>query len=247
MHGEHAIATWVTGRIAGVSGALLRDGSRCNLMKPGDPEIGGWRRGGTDGRWIHGFLEVTTDDIVFVDDTSRTPMRKWHSGTLAADLQQSPEVVTAVQDIAFAMDLYGAMCSLGWRNIKTGREYWGTWRRAGEIVASLRDLDECYTDFFLSGGEGLLTQEVQDLFASVGWHVIRAADRDSRHRRAINVLKACEQRPFGDTPEWYRQWGLGLNAVWDHRPEVRMHYCAVSGQASLDEWDSFWEMIDLDA
>lgn len=243
-HGRHATASWVVGKLSGFSGALLHDGSRGNLFKPGDPDTGGWRRSNGEGGWIHGTVSVLDDDLIFDDLANQPRQRRFQTGTLPGDMGASREFAKAIADIEFAQDLYGALSSIGWHSERTGKEYWGTWRRAAEIVVGLRGLGECYTDFFLMGNEGELTVEVNEHLAKMGWTNLGLRDIEGRHRKALGILENCEQRPSGDTPEWYRLYGHGLSYGTD--PDNRMHACAVSGRVSSDEWDTFWEFIDLD-
>lgn len=244
QHGRHATALWVTGKLANIAGALLPDGSRGGSFKTGDPETGGWRRSDGRGGWIHGDVTVTHDDIAFSDLDPQPEPKRWQVGSLPGELSASREITDAVRDFEFAQDLYGALSSIGWRSDRTGKEYWGTWRRAAEIVTSMRGLGECYTDFFLMGNEGRLTEDVNDLLTEIGWSNIGSVDKESRHRRALGILDTCELRQPGDTPEWYRDYGLGLS--YGDRADNRMHACAVSGRVTCEEWDLFWEGLAID-
>jgi len=244
-HGEHARTTWLAGLVSGVTGAMLPDGSRGYIFKTGAPETGGWRRAGGDGGWTHGRLEVTDDEVLFVDDTEQPSPRRLQAGSIGGDLARSSAIMDKIGDLDFAADLYGALCSIGWRKVTTGKEYWGTWRRAAETVVALRGLRECYTDYFLMGNEGLLTAEVRDALGDIGWTHIEGVDAESRARRALNIVETCEARPVGETPEWYRLWANGLS----YGPELdnRMHVCALSGRANLHEWELFWECFEIPA
>ena len=244
-HGSHARTTWLAGKISGVVGALLPDGSRSHILKQGAPETGGWRRANDDGSWTHGTLAVADDDIRFIDDLEQPKSPRWQHGSLPAVLARSPQVIEAVADRDFADDLYGALCSIGWRDAATGKEYWGTWSRAARLVASLRGRGECYTDFFLLGNEGVLVEKVDDLLYGLGWGNIGGVDPDSRARRAIRIVETCEARPVAQTPEWYRLWANGLS--YETKLDSRMHVCALAGQATLEEWDLFWEYFGVAA
>jgi hypothetical protein len=242
-HGTEARTTWLAGKISGVNGALLPDGTRAFIIKQGDPETGGWRRANEDGSWTHGIIEVTESDVRFHDNIEPPKPLRWQNGSLPAELARSKDVIEAVADRDFAEDLYGGLCSIGWRHDATGKEYWGTWQRAAKIVASLRGRGECYTDFFLMGNEGVLVEQVDDLLYGLGWSNIGGVDPESRSKRAMMIVETCEARSMGETPEWYRMWANGLS--FGPSPDNRMHVCALTGRVSLEEWDLFWELFEV--
>jgi hypothetical protein len=83
------------------------------------------------------------------------------------DLLASARIADLVKDLRFATDLYRAMCNTDWSRNDMG---WATtWRVAGEIVAHLRDLNESYNDFYCSGDEGVVADDVAAELAALGW------------------------------------------------------------------------------
>jgi hypothetical protein len=92
----------------------------------------------------------------------------------------SKKIRALCQDDVFAQNLYAAMCNVKWQHKDEKKDWWGvSWRTAGGIVASLRDRDESYMDFYCSGigseetkgyiGEGLVSKRIITALASIGW------------------------------------------------------------------------------
>ena len=59
------------------------------------------------------------------------------------------------------------MCNTDW--YRNGKHWAKTWRAAGGIVADLRDLNEDYNDFYRSGDEGVVADNVAAELAALGW------------------------------------------------------------------------------
>ena len=77
-----------------------------------------------------------------------------------------------VSDDQIASELYAAMCNMRWTHTTyaTSDEPWScTWRAAGQIVAELRRQGESYLDWYLSGGEGTVTDRVYLALEGIGW------------------------------------------------------------------------------
>ncbi|MGH2876473.1 MAG: hypothetical protein ACRDLV_09500 [Solirubrobacteraceae bacterium] len=74
-------------------------------------------------------------------------------------------------DDAFADELYCALCNADWEH-DDGSEWHGSWRYAAGLVADLRELDECYLDFYCSPrcAEGTISERVAVAMAQLGWH-----------------------------------------------------------------------------
>jgi hypothetical protein len=67
----------------------------------------------------------------------------------------------------YAQNLYAAMCNMQWQKMDVmpilKDEYWSvSWRRAGGLVAELRDNGEDYMDYYCSGMGGLATYDVKE-------------------------------------------------------------------------------------
>lgn len=99
----------------------------------------------------------------------------------------------------YAQNLYAAMCNMQWQKMDVipilKDEYWSvSWRRAGGLVAELRDDGEDYMDYYCSGmrgglsfdgkedsdyfertkyaSEGVVTDEVREDLARLGWQPV---------------------------------------------------------------------------
>ena len=154
-----------------VLGCLLPDGSRGTVehsMEKGE----GWQRELADGSQQTGEIEITADEVRFIDGPVRTARclgspSPAEAPDLETDLMSSARIAELVQDRRFAEDLYRAFCETRW--FRNGKEWGCTWRGAGGIVADLRDRGEEYIDFYCSGGEGTVTTEVAAELAKLGW------------------------------------------------------------------------------
>ncbi|MGO9751500.1 MAG: hypothetical protein ACLP8S_00950 [Solirubrobacteraceae bacterium] len=74
-------------------------------------------------------------------------------------------------DDAFADELYCALCNSDWVH-DNGTEWSGSWRYSAGVVAELRELGECYLDFYCSPtqAEGTISERVATALAELGWH-----------------------------------------------------------------------------
>lgn len=75
----------------------------------------------------------------------------------------------------YAQTVYAALCNMRWQPQDVWPvlkdEYWTcSWRYAGGTVAELRNCNENYMDYYCSGGEGIVTDEIREDFAKIGWH-----------------------------------------------------------------------------
>lgn len=80
----------------------------------------------------------------------------------------SDPIKTLVIDDTFAKQLYAALCNVLWKHSEN-EEYGCTWRYAGEIVADLRDKGEDYMDFYFSGNEGVVHENISKILLCYGW------------------------------------------------------------------------------
>lgn len=121
------------------------------------------------------------------------------TGQLDLDICQAPWIVEKVRaDDAYAQNLYAAMCNMNWQYQDVWpllkNETWSvTWRTAGAIVADIRGEGD-YMDWYCSGrlgnpdnhghtprqyvGEGMVTDEIQDDLAQIGWKPVPYDDED---------------------------------------------------------------------
>ena len=85
-------------------------------------------------------------------------------------------------DDAFAGELYCALCNSDWLH-DDGTEWCGSWRYSAGLVAALRDLSECYLDFYCSStqAEGTISERVASALAELGW-------RGTGHGRELRLV-----------------------------------------------------------
>lgn len=97
---------------------------------------------------------------------------------LEQDLMDNQELKDKLRkDRGYAVDLYRALCNMQWfygteqmAKEPREREVWTcSWRYAGGMIAQLRCQNEDYMDFYCSGNEGTVTQEVREDLADLGW------------------------------------------------------------------------------
>ena len=72
-------------------------------------------------------------------------------------------------DDDYANALYASLCNVRWVHQKTKEEFRCSWRYAGELIAKLRDKGECYLDFYCSGSEGKVREDIRRDFLEFGW------------------------------------------------------------------------------
>ena len=100
---------------------------------------------------------------------------------LADDLANSTEICEKVlHDEEYAKDLYRALCNMQWRKREImpllRNELWSaSWRCAGGIVADLRQEGD-YLDWYCSGREGTVTEEIQKDLDKLGWEPVEYSD-----------------------------------------------------------------------
>lgn len=72
-------------------------------------------------------------------------------------------------DDNYARKMYGALCSMRWRNLETREVYSCSWRYAGGLVAGARYKKEHYLDFYCGGNEGVIDTEIEKDLGELGW------------------------------------------------------------------------------
>ena len=74
----------------------------------------------------------------------------------------------------YAISFYGALCNNIFQKLDVmpilKEQHWScSWRYAGGIVANVRNKRENYLDFYCSGNEGYIIEEVEDDLKKLGW------------------------------------------------------------------------------
>lgn len=132
---------------------------------------------------------------MFVSVPDRSPDHDVYARCLDDDLRVDATVTAHIHDKAFATDLYRALCNNLFVHKENAARHspehsgdaeivikgclaWGcSWRRAGEIVAQLRAqsdpafANEDYLDYYCSGGESTVTDDVRALLVARGWTI----------------------------------------------------------------------------
>lgn len=74
-------------------------------------------------------------------------------------------------DRKFAESLYAALCNNEFHHVELDEPWSCSWRYAGEIVANMENRGGNYLDYYCSGNEGHVTDEIHDIFLEMGWTV----------------------------------------------------------------------------
>lgn len=103
----------------------------------------------------------------------------------------SEDIKARINDETFCSQLYGAMCNTNWYEIVNGedglveilkqpildRTWSATFRTVGGYVADIRNYhnntNEDYLHWYCSAPEGVVTDEIRDIFHSMGWKEYR--------------------------------------------------------------------------
>ena len=72
-------------------------------------------------------------------------------------------------DDEYATDMYNALCNMRWKNKSTGEVYSCSWRYAGGLIAEIRNKGEDYMNFYCSGREGNILEEIETDLNNFGW------------------------------------------------------------------------------
>ena len=83
-------------------------------------------------------------------------------------------------DQYYAEDLYRALCNMQWRKREImpllRNELWScSWRYAGGIVADICQEGD-YMDWYCTGGEGTVSEEIAQDFYALGWEPVEYPD-----------------------------------------------------------------------
>jgi hypothetical protein len=75
-----------------------------------------------------------------------------------------------IKDYDFAQKIYANLCNLVWYDYVNDEVIEFSWRSAGGFVSRIRQLSEGYMDFYCSGNEGEIDDEIEKLFES--WNIV---------------------------------------------------------------------------
>lgn len=116
--------------------------------------------------------------VIFEEDSFSANCNDYRSEQrdMAADMAAAPWLVAKVKaSDVYAKALYAALCNMQWQQIDVlsilKNEFWGaSWRAAGGIIADLRNEGD-YMDWYYSGNEGHVVDEIHDDLARLGWRL----------------------------------------------------------------------------
>jgi hypothetical protein len=75
-----------------------------------------------------------------------------------------------IKDYYFAQKIYANLCNLVWYDYVNDEVITFSWRSSGGFVSGIRQLGENYMDFYCSGDEGEIDDEIEKLFES--WNIV---------------------------------------------------------------------------
>jgi hypothetical protein len=79
-----------------------------------------------------------------------------------------------IKDYDFAQKIYANLCNLVWYDYVNDEVIEFSWRSAGGFVSGIRQLGEDYMDFYCSGNEGEIDDEIEKLFES--WNIVNVKE-----------------------------------------------------------------------
>lgn len=148
-HGE-AVVVWNIGEVSEALNVRLPDGSRGAVERTLDH--GHRRSGGAGDRlWTYGDLEITADDVAFIDgpQPKASKRTKRHEPDLGFDLANDQEFLDALKEDRFALAVYAIFRNRAFYQTN-GTSLWTCGdRKAARLVADLRDRGESYQDYYL--------------------------------------------------------------------------------------------------
>lgn len=110
----------------------------------------------------------------------------------------------------YAEQVYDALCNIHYCSLNDPSNVWScSWRYAAHFVGSLRN-HENYMEFYCSGNEGTISEEVESDFLALGWRQIDREDQkmaenynpdwqfanDNNHKDCISLKKARKPGTF---------------------------------------------------
>lgn len=160
---------------------------------------------------------------------------------LDEQLGRSEWMLEKVYDNYYAQQLYSALCNNTFCEISNTKNIWScSWRYAGSLIAKLRDEGD-YLDWYASGNEGQITQEVYSDLQKLGWIAVNNENFDSeewvaaakdKHRFPIPLRKRVAV-PGDFRVALTGEAGAGKNAVSEIIRETYLDAISVAFADSL--------------
>lgn len=153
----------------------------------------------TDKKLFDGLLKSYKDESEKILQEDIKKGKPTHN--LESDLWLTPEIVDKIcASDKYAQNMYAAMCNVTWQEhdvweVLLDKEWGCSWRYAGGMIAGIRKQGD-YMDWYCSGigdvlgngddtgskgyvGEGIVTDEIREDLASIGWIPINEDKDDS--------------------------------------------------------------------
>lgn len=133
----------------------------------------------TDSEWVD-ILEAADRQRGSQEMESKLAQGK-PTHSLELDIRLTPEIVRKVRESdLYAQNLYAAMCNVIWQEhdvweVLRDQHWQCTWRYAGSIISGIREQGS-YLDWYCSGMEGTVTDEILQDLAAIGWRPIENED-----------------------------------------------------------------------
>ena len=98
---------------------------------------------------------------------------KFSNKSMELDLRTTSWILQKVRESdVYAQYLYAAMCNNEFELIEDTSIKWScSWRYSGEIISDIQ-YKGCYIDWYCSGNEGVVTDEIKTDLEKLGWVVV---------------------------------------------------------------------------
>ena len=121
------------------------------------------------------YLEYFSNLKLIDENAEQNP--KWRENNLEYDLRSTDWILEKVRSSdEYSQHLYAALCNNDFQKLEIipilKEEKWScSWRYAGGIVANMKEQGD-YIDWYCSGNEGSVTEEIKNDLKKLGWAVI---------------------------------------------------------------------------
>lgn len=86
------------------------------------------------------------------------------------ETQVKKQLAYKFQNDEYATNFYRAISNMRWKRLNDKNNIFKcSWRFAGGLVARIRNKDETYIDFYCSGNEGNIDNEIKKDLNQLGW------------------------------------------------------------------------------
>ena len=98
-------------------------------------------------------------------------MSQSYKRSLEGDIMRSTDFLDRIENNEeFATEVYRTLCNNKFFHEKRNTVWTGSWRYVGGFVSSISDPGSSdYMNFYCSGNEGRLNEEVVDMLKEIGW------------------------------------------------------------------------------